>query len=170
MKSKAERNKQFLENVKKDINSSNTDNKYRQVGSEKGMYKFGQRSLDNLNTCHPLIQEILHEAIKITDFSVIKGYRGEEEQNKAFADGASKLKYPNSKHNTKPSLAVDIAPFPIDWNDIERFAYLAGIIRGIAHEKGIRIRQGCDWGMDGNIRSPDQRFYDWPHFELVDVD
>jgi len=129
------------------------------------MYKFGGRSIDNLRSCHSHLQEILEEAIKVVDFTVLCGYRGADEQDKAFHEGRSKLKYPESKHNHSPSNAVDIAPYPIDWNNIERFAHLIGIVRGIAHTKGYKLRCGCDWDMDGDIT--DHSFMDWPHVELV---
>ena len=99
---------------------------------------------------------ILKEAIHIYDFSVLCGHRGKDEQNLAYKKGFSKLKFPESKHNSIPSRAVDIAPYPIDWDDHKRFYELAGIIKGIAHEKGIEIR----WG--GNFRG----WKDLPHFEL----
>lgn len=121
------------------------------------MPKFGSRSKQRLSECHPKLQEIMNEVIKIMDITILCGHRGEEEQNKAFNEGKSQLKYPQSKHNKKPSLAVDVAPYPIDWNDLERFNRMCGIIEGIAHMKGIRIRLGRDFS-----------FKDYPHIELVD--
>ncbi|RLI49790.1 M15 family peptidase [Candidatus Bathyarchaeota archaeon] len=129
------------------------------------MYKFGTKSQQKIATCHPDLQDILDEAIKIVDFTVLCGHRGEEEQNEYFHSGRSKVQYPNSKHNQMPSVAVDIAPYPIDWNNIERFAQLGGIIKGIAHTKGVKIRCGFDWDCDGDIT--DHSFMDWPHIELV---
>ena len=129
------------------------------------MYKFGKTSQERLETCHEKIQEILNEAIQIVDFTVLCGHRGEAEQQDAFHKGMSKVQFPNSKHNTRPSLAVDIAPYPIDWNNTERFVHLIGIIRGIAHMKGIEIRTGIDWDCDGDIT--DHSFMDYPHWELV---
>lgn len=129
------------------------------------MYKFGSASQRNLNTCHPLLQEICNEAIKIVDFSVICGHRTEEEQNEAFNNNNSKVQWPNSKHNKKPSHAVDVVPYPVDWTNIKRFAHLMGILRGIAAAKGIKVRIGADWDMDGDIT--DHEFMDWPHIELV---
>ena len=131
------------------------------------MYSFGSASRARLETCHPRIQEILEEAIQIVDFSVLCGTRSEEEQDDLFHKGMSKVQYPNSKHNNRPSLAVDVAPYPIDWNNTERFTHLMGIIRGIAHEKGYVIRCGIDWDMDGDIT--DHNFMDYPHFELVNA-
>lgn len=128
-------------------------------------YKFGNSSKARLATCHPLIQEILNEAIKYIDFTVLCGHRTEEEQKKAVEGGFSKVDFPNSKHNSLPSLAADVAPYPIDWDDTKRFAYLMGIIKGIAMAKGIEIRTGVDWDSDGDIT--DHKFMDWPHFELV---
>jgi len=130
------------------------------------MYAFGSRSQERLNSCHPQLIEIMEEAIKIVNFSVLCGIRNEEEQTDAFEQGRSKVQYPNSKHNTKPSWAIDIAPYPIDWTDLIRFAHLGGIIKGIAHSKGIKIRCGFDWDCDGDIT--DHSFMDWPHIELVE--
>ena len=128
-------------------------------------YSFGSTSQERLETCHPNIQEILNEAIKYIDFSILCGTRDRVAQDKAVADGASKVAYPNSKHNNSPSIAVDIAPYPIDWDNAERFGFLQGIIRGIALMKGIPIRSGIDWDGDGDIT--DHKFMDWPHIELV---
>ena len=128
-------------------------------------YKFGPASRGRLNTVHPLLVEICEEAIKHIDFSVICGHRTEEAQKQAVLDKASKVNYPNSKHNSLPSMAVDIAPYPIDWNNTTRFAHLIGLVRGIAAMKGIKIRTGSDWDSDGDIT--DHKFMDWPHVELV---
>ena len=129
------------------------------------MPKYSNTSVARLATAHPKLQEIFNEAIKIVDITILEGHRGEESQNKAFAEGKSKLRYPDSKHNAFPSQAVDFAPFPIDWNDSERFYHAIGIIKGIAHMKGIAIRSGGDWDKDGDIR--DNKFNDLPHIELV---
>ena len=129
------------------------------------MYKFGTKSQARLDTCHPLIQEIMKEAIKLVDFSIDCGHREEDAQEDAFRRGASKVQFPDSKHNLYPSPAIDILPYPVDWEDIPRFAQLGGIVKGIAHMKGIKIRCGFDWDCDGDIT--DHKFMDWPHIELV---
>ena len=130
------------------------------------MYRFGTTSLSRLVTCDTRLQEILNEAIKFVDFTVLCGYRNSIDQNKAFRDGNSELAYPYSKHNSYPSMAVDIAPYPIDWDDTVRFAHLIGVMRGIALMKGYNLRVGIDWDIDGEIR--DHKFLDFPHMELVD--
>lgn len=128
-------------------------------------YQFGPASQQRLDTCHPDLQRLMAEVIRLVDFSVLCGHRDEAEQTRALNTGASKVAWPNSKHNSLPSLAVDIAPYPIDWNNQARFAHLQGVVRGVAHMMGIRIRLGGDWDMDGDIT--DHKFIDWPHVELA---
>lgn len=130
------------------------------------MASFGKRSLQRLNSCEPRLVEILKEAIEVYDFTILQGHRGEEEQQDFYERGLSKVQFPNSKHNKTPSMAVDIAPYPIDWEDTKRFFYLAGIITSIAHRKGYKIRWGGNWDMDYDFS--DQKFNDLPHFEILD--
>lgn len=111
------------------------------------MYKFSESSQEKLNSCHPFLQEICNELIKETDFTVLCGYRGKQEQNDAFAKGASKLKYPKSKHNSSPSLAIDIAPYPVNWNNHVAFKDLAIKFKHIAELKSINVTWGGDWKM-----------------------
>lgn len=129
------------------------------------MASFGKTSKARFNTLDTKLQLILIKAIEEYDFSIICGHRTEAEQDKVFSEGLSKVEYPNSKHNTYPSKAVDIAPYPIDWESRERFVYLAGLIKGIAATKGIKLRWGGDWDQDNDFK--DQSFNDLPHFELV---
>lgn len=132
------------------------------------MKKFSKKSSDRLNECRQEIQDIFNEAIAIFDFSVLCGHRSKEDQDKAYIEGISKFKWPLSKHNSYPSKAIDVAPYPIDWNDIKRFFYLAGIVEGIARMKGIGIRWGGNW--DGDDEFNDQTFNDYCHFELLSSD
>jgi len=131
------------------------------------MAKFGTRSKKNRDTCDERLIKILDEAIELYDFSVLCGYRTEEEQNRLYQQGRSKLRYPNSNHNTNPSKAVDIVPYPVDWDDTKRFTYLAGLIIAIGHKNGVKIRWGGNWNMNYTIID-DQDFDDLPHFEIVE--
>ena len=130
------------------------------------MPSFGKSSQDKLATCDPRLQKVFNEVIKHFDCTVIEGHRGEEAQNKAFAEGKSKLKYPQGKHNKTPSLAADVLPYPIDWNDTNRMRYFAGFVVGIAATMGIKLRWGGDWNQNTELK--DNSFNDLPHFELVD--
>ena len=126
---------------------------------------FGKKSKERLATCDDRLQIICNEAIKVFDFTVLEGHRDEETQNRLFWEGKSKLQFPNSKHNTSPSRAIDIAPYPIDWDDKERFGRLAGLMFGIAFKNGVQLRWGGTWsGLEGKNKSG---FYDLPHFEIV---
>lgn len=129
------------------------------------MPSFGTDSRKNLDTAHPLLQELFEEVIQYFDCKVTQGYRGQADQDAAFTAGKSKLKFPKSKHNNKPSLAVDVCPHPIDWKDLSRFYLFIGFVKGIAINKGIKIRTGGDW--DGDTQVKDETFIDLPHFELI---
>lgn len=132
------------------------------------MYKFSQKSKTNLATCHPLLQLVFNEVINHVDCAVLEGHRGEKEQNEAFNKGFSKVRFPNSKHNTYPSMAADVVPFPIDWKDTQRFILFIGIVLGISkmllNGTNYELISGIDWDNDLNIK--EHSFLDYPHFEL----
>lgn len=131
------------------------------------MPKFGEQSLKRLDTCDERIQKVLNEVIKHYDFMILEGTRTVEQQQQYYKEGKSKLDGINkkSKHQSYTSLAVDIAPYPIDWNDSKRFYYLAGLVIATANSMGIKLRWGGDWDSDGDFK--DNTFNDLPHFELV---
>lgn len=138
------------------------------------MNHFSEISKQRLDTCHRDLRTLFAHAIQDYDFSIICGHRDKPEQDKAFAEGKSKLKYPNSKHNQNPSLAVDAAPYEkgqgIDWKP-RQMAYFAGYIKGVADRLyrigtiSHRIRLGIDWDSDEDI--DDETFIDASHFELI---
>ena len=128
------------------------------------MPKFGKSSLEKLSTCDKRLQLVFNEVIKTVDCSVLEGHRGEQRQNKLYDEGKTKLKFPNGRHNASPSRAVDVVPYPIDWEDRERFHLFAGFVLGIAKQLGINLRWGGDWDSDWQVN--DNRFEDFPHFEL----
>lgn len=129
------------------------------------MPTLSKASMIHFATLHPDLQRVLEMAIVITDFGITCGHRGEADQQAAYAAGKSKLQWPNSRHNTMPSEAVDIVPYPVDWEDRERFFYLAGVIMSCAQALGVHLRWGGDWDMD---KLPHERGEnDLPHFELA---
>lgn len=139
------------------------------------MAKFGAASLKQRDTLCTELQQVLDEVITQFDFSILEGFRSEEAQNRAYARGLSKVKWPNGKHNKLPSDAVDIAPYPIDWGDPkdknkaeaarQRFVYLAGWVMATATMLGIPLRWGGDW--DGDRDTRDEKFRDLGHFEVL---
>ena len=130
------------------------------------MYKFGSRSKKHLVTLDERLQKVLNEVIKYVDCSIIEGHRSAERQDKLFEEGRTKVKYPHGRHNANPSRAVDVVPYPIDWDDRERFHLFAGFVIGIAQSMEIKLRWGGDWNM--NFEVDDNNFDDFPHFELID--
>ena len=123
-------------------------------------FKFGNTSKARLRQCHPDLQKLMEAVIAESpeDIAIVCGGRGQGKQDKAYAEGKSKLKYPNSKHNIQPSMAVDVAPYidgGIPWDDISAFIRLRSRIRAKSHEMKLIIRSGSYFS-----------FEDWSHYEL----
>ena len=117
-------------------------------------YKLGIRSLQNLSGVHPDLVAVVKLAISITeqDFTVIEGIRNINRQRELYKAGKSTTM--NSRHIT--GHAVDMVPWPVDWNDLERFEVMSEAMKTAAEELDIPIVWGGDW----------KSFYDAPHFEL----
>jgi len=128
------------------------------------MPRFSIKSKSKLHTCHENLIGLFNEVVKHFDCTIIEGHRGQKKQDEAYNKGNSKIKFPYGKHNASPSVAVDVAPYPIDWNDRDRFHYFAGYVLGTAKQMGLRIRWGGDWDMD--TQTKDNKFDDLVHFEL----
>lgn len=127
------------------------------------MPKFSEKSKNKLSTCDERLIEILDEVIKEYDCTILEGHRSIERQAELYASGRSRVKL--GKHNAYPSLAVDVAPYPVDWENRERFISFGSFLKGVAHSKGIEIRWGADWNSNWNFE--DQHFDDLVHFELI---
>ena len=130
------------------------------------MPKFGKTSRKKLATCDKRLQKVFNEVIKHVDCSILEGHRSGERQNKLYDEGKTKVKYPKGRHNNNPSLAVDVARYPIDWDDRERHTLFAGFVIGVARGMGINLRWGGDWNR--NWDTADNRFDDFPHFEIYE--
>ena len=129
------------------------------------MPSFGSKSRQQLQTCNSDLQKVFNEVIRYVDCSVLEGHRDERTQDRLFEEGKTKVQYPMGRHNSNPSRAVDVVPYPVDWNDRERFHLFAGFVLGIARSMGIKLRWGGDWNM--NFEVDDNKFDDFPHFELI---
>jgi peptidoglycan LD-endopeptidase CwlK len=129
------------------------------------MAKFGKKSTRTLGTAHPDLQRVFNEVVKHFDCSVICGFRGETAQQLAYDTGKSKARFGESPHNFSSSFAVDVIPYPVDWGDTERMVHFAGFVLGTAKSLGVELKWGGDWDRDTHLS--DNRFDDFPHFELA---
>ena len=149
------------------------------------MPTFGRTSTARLSTCHVLLQRLFQRVVLDYDCVVIEGHRGQQAQDRAFAEGNSKLKWPNGNHNAYPSNAGDVAPYDVvlkgvNWKtkvldagkldkealaNLCRFYHFAGMVKGVALLMGLKVRWGGDW--DGDNYFNDQTFNDLVHFEIV---
>ena len=137
------------------------------------LFRFGKTSSARLKDAHPDLRKICHRALRSYDLTILETHRTDAKQKEYYDKGLSKLDgiTHKSKHQTMPSMAVDIAPYPIDWNNTDRFYYLAGLMMGAAKELfeageiTHKLRWGRDWDRDTDF--DDNRFNDYPHFELI---
>jgi peptidoglycan L-alanyl-D-glutamate endopeptidase CwlK len=135
------------------------------------MPRFSKTSERRLRGCHEDLEAIFNAVVQHFDCSILCGHRDKETQDKLKAEGKSQLAWPLSRHNAMPSMAVDVAPYPIDWQDRDRLHYFAGYVMGVAAElraAGViscGLRWGGDWNIDTQVK--DNRFDDLVHFELV---
>jgi peptidoglycan L-alanyl-D-glutamate endopeptidase CwlK len=122
------------------------------------MPSFSLESKNKLITCHPDLQRIANELIKEFDFSVRCGYRDKAAQELAVREGHSREHWPHSKHNSFPSIAMDILPHPFsgDWHDLGPFNNMLDRVERIAKAFGIKVRLGRNM----------PHLMDYPHVEL----
>lgn len=135
------------------------------------MYALDGRSRRAYDTLHPTLQRLVDEVRELFPVILVCGFRDREKQDMLYEAGKTKVKWPDSKHNTtdhrgKPkSKAVDMYPSPINWGDRKRMTFLAGVTLGIAHCRRTRIRWGGDWDRDTELL--DNVFDDPGHYELI---
>ena len=121
------------------------------------MPNFSKRSAENLATCHADLIRLFSEVVKHFDCKVTCGFRDKREQDEAYKNGNSQVKWPDSAHNKYPARAVDVLFYPfrqIDWDDREKFMFFRGKVYGIASQLCIRLKKTIPW--------------DLPHYELSD--
>jgi len=135
------------------------------------MATFGRSSQVRLDTCDQRLQDLFNNVIQHVDCSILEGYRDQATQDEYYRTGRSHIKWPNGKHNSSPSKAVDVVPYfknapHIRWDDKDAFYHFAGFVLGVASQMDIIVRWGGNWNMNDDLH--DSSFIDMPHFELVD--
>lgn len=133
------------------------------------MFRLGTRSLERLQGVDPRLVAVVKRAIELTpiDFMVLEGKRTLQRQQELFDQGRKtpgKIVTWTMKSKHIDGLAVDLVPFPVDWNDTRKFDQIAKAMFAAGKELGVTIRWGADWDMDGNYREKGE--YDSPHFEI----
>lgn len=157
-------------------------------------YRLSAASRVKLEGVHPRLVEVVIRALEISvqDFSVREGVRTPARQRELYGQGRSaaemkragldpKLAQPrkqkvtwtlNSNHFVNPKTgfghAVDLVPYPLDWEGPTRFPKfddIASAMFAAAKELGVTLRWGADWDRDGKPRERGET--DSPHFEIV---
>lgn len=157
-------------------------------------YALSKQSMARLKGVHPRLIRVVMRAIAITrqDFFVLEGVRSRARQHVLYGQGRTRnellavgvdpdLSKPSmqkvtwtlrSNHfvntNTAYGHAVDLAPYPIDWNTLAKFDAISKAMFEAARIEGVKIRWGADWDRDGNPRERGET--DSPHFELATDD
>jgi peptidoglycan L-alanyl-D-glutamate endopeptidase CwlK len=147
----------------------------------------GKISLSRLEGVHPNLVRVVKRAALIAtpaqDFMVIQGLRTREEMCVNYGKGrtaaqciakgvpasyaqpkAAKVTWLNnpfaSNHGKKVDgwgHAVDLGPYPLDWNDAAGFKALAALMFAAAQQEAVSITWGGSW----------QTSPDLPHYELA---
>jgi|CEGF01.1.fsa_nt_gi peptidoglycan L-alanyl-D-glutamate endopeptidase CwlK len=161
------------------------------------MFSFGRKSSEVRETLCDELKLIVDSAIQVYNFSMIEGHRDQETQDRYFAKGVTKVKWPNGKHNTYPSDAVDLWPYVTNLAGIRVSSALSGhpdqikalakatgktekriwelVLQEYATMKGVLMAFGKVHGVelrfgddwDRDHDRLDQSFIDLPHVEVV---
>lgn len=149
---------------------------------------YSRLSKKKLETCHPDIQTVFNYVIKYFDCTIIYGHRSTGLQFKLFKKGRIKIRgiwviedegrivtncdgYKKlSEHRFNPSRAIDVIPYPIQWENTRRMLFFIGFVKGIARmlkDYGTidsEIISGRDW--DDDTILTDQTFNDFAHYQI----
>ena len=132
-------------------------------------FKLGKTSLARLQGVDETLVNVVKRAIEISevDFSVLEGVRTLERQCELYAQGRTapgKIVTWTMKSKHIEGKAVDLVPYPLDWNDLEKFNKIKDAMFQAAREQDVNLRWGADWDGDGKYREKGE--YDSPHFEI----
>lgn len=132
-------------------------------------FVLGKTSLARLKGVDEQLVNIVKRAIEISevDFTVLEGVRTLDRQRELYAQGRTapgKIVTWTMKSRHIEGKAVDLVPYPLDWNDLEKFNKIKDAMFQAAREQDVNLRWGADWDGDGKYREKGE--YDSPHFEL----
>ena len=150
-------------------------------------YQLSKRSLSRLAGVDDKLVAVVKRAIEISDvdFMVLEGERSKEQCMINYGKGrtasqcsdngvpakyanpsAAKVTWLNNPFASKhvSGRAVDLVPYPVDWNDLKKFDAIAKAMLQAAKELGVPVRWGADW--DGDSKPRERGESDSPHFEI----
>ena len=150
-------------------------------------YQLSQKSLDRLKGVDERLVKVVKRAIELStiDFMVLEGVRTREQCMVNYGKGrtvaqcsakgvpakyaqpsAAKVTWLNNPFASKhvSGKAVDLVPYPVDWQDLKKFDAIAKAMLQSAKELGFSVRWGADWDGDGKPRERGES--DSPHFEI----
>nr|WP_313059986.1 M15 family metallopeptidase [Moraxella sp. CTOTU49097] len=150
-------------------------------------YQLSKRSLSRLAGVDDKLVAVVKRAIEISqvDFMVLEGVRSKEQCMINYGKGrtaaqcsakgvpakyanpsAAKVTWLNNPFASKhcEGKAVDLVPYPVDWNDLKKFDLIAQAMLQAAKELGVPVRWGADWNNNGKPRERGES--DSPHFEI----
>jgi peptidoglycan L-alanyl-D-glutamate endopeptidase CwlK len=130
-------------------------------------YRYGKSSTRRLQSCDPdlilLFNQALADPACPSDITILEGHRGEERQYQMVAEGKSQLRWPKSRHNSFPSMAVDAAPYvggAISWSWPHYYPLADHIKATWARLKAEgKVHGELEWGGDWS-------FKDGPHWQI----
>ena len=159
-------------------------------GALMANFALGEKSITKLEGVRSDLVRVVKRAIELTsqDFMVLEGVRTEQRQRELYGHGRSAadlivvgvdpalskltakvvtwtLKSNHFAQADGFGHAVDLVPYPVDWNTLSKFDAIADAMMRAAAELGAKVRHGADWDMDGKRREKGET--DNPHFELV---
>lgn len=122
------------------------------------MFKFSQRSEDNLSGVNADLQRLARVALSLSsvDFGITEGLRTKERQRELVGEGKSQTM--KSRHLT--GHAIDVYAYPTEtpsgsW-DWKYYEQIAKAFRLASQQTGIPVEWGGEW----------KTLKDGPHFQL----
>jgi peptidoglycan L-alanyl-D-glutamate endopeptidase CwlK len=137
------------------------------------MFKFSNRSIDNLKGVHPRLVILMGVALQNSpvDFTITDGVRTTAQQQVLYAQGRTApgkivTNLDGVKEKSKHQIqadgqghAIDLYPYvngKVQTEDTANLKHIAKHIKATAKRLGYNIEWGGDW----------KNFVDMPHFEL----
>ena len=106
---------------------------------------------ERLAGVHPELIRLIEKLDKIFPLIIVSGFRSLADQHILYKQGRDGDHNPivtyadggSSPHNY--GLSVDIAPDPLNWNDLKRFDLMRSLGEVVAREIGVSVDWGGSW-------------------------